>query len=202
MARKRTRANREAVEAGSGLIARILKRADIFRFGKGRSPNTPGTPGRTDYPNSIDADRATLNQRLREKYDRIMDKNGPEYQTNRERGPVLSGIMDRKTGKVYFGQNHADPPGDLHPSIKSRVDARNDDIANGRVPTPEFLGKPGSHSEVYAWNEVLKDRPDAKPEDLIVDNIRLKGSKKGEFIECCANCSSIVEGIDGWDRKN
>ncbi|RRR99687.1 YwqJ-related putative deaminase [Glycomyces terrestris] len=202
MARKRVRANRAASEAGSGLISRILKRADIFRFGKGRSPDVPGTSRTPDYPNSIDADRAKLNQQLRERYDRIMDKDGPDYQTNRERGPVLSGILDRKTGKVHFGQNHADPPDDLHPSIQARLDARNADIESGRVPTPEFLNKPGSHSEVYAWNEALKDRPDAKPEDLIVDNIRLKGSKKGEFIECCANCSSIVEGIDGWDRKS
>src|SRR5262249_45476619 len=51
---------------------------------------------------------------------RLDFSGSPEYQSIRARGPVLSGVLDTKTGDIFFGQNTGIPR-NLHPALEERL---------------------------------------------------------------------------------
>jgi YwqJ-like deaminase len=115
-----------------------------------------------------------------------------ETESNKVRGPVLSGALDTKTGQIFYGQNEADVPGNLHPEIQAA-------LADFKGPGAPLKGQPGSHSEVYAVNEGLHARQGAKISDFLLFSVRLQRKRLGEQILKCPNCAQILKGAsDLW----
>jgi hypothetical protein len=115
-----------------------------------------------------------------------------ETESNKERGPVLSGALDTKTGQIFYGQNQANIPNNLHPDLQAA-------LAAFQGPGAPLKGIPGSHSEVYAVNEGLHARQDAKISDFLLFSVRLQRSRLGEQILKCPNCAQILkEASDLW----
>ena len=99
-----------------------------------------------------------------------------------QRGPVLSGVLDSKTGEVFFGIN--DKGGaipDLHPILQKRLD-KLVERTNGLGNRPNFRNEiPGSHSEIGALNQALWARGNVSISDLnqfIMHNRSLRGATK------------------------
>lgn len=137
---------------------------------------------------SADQDAAdeTLRTAVHQRYKDVTTQGSPRYQTNRERGPVLTGAMDNVTGDITFGQNTG-IPSPLHPTFQDRID-------NFEGEPAEFKGVPGSHSEINALNEGMLARPGSILEEFTVYNVRLKGTLKGQRIIRCDNCQQITDG--------
>ena len=111
--------------------------------------------------------------------------------SRRVRGPVLSGVMDRQTGKTAFSLNHALPPNNPHPNLAARLS----EIGDGDVTK----GIPGSHAEVHALNELLWSREAAGlstaiDDSFIYHNVWLRGRELGNPIPRCANCLFLTNG--------
>ena len=107
-------------------------------------------------------------------------------QSNRVRGPVLSGAMDTKTGEIFFGQNTGIPD-PLHPLLRQRLDSFSG-------PGAPAKGIPGAHSEINAVNQGLFARPGSQIGDFTFYSVRLRGTIKGQPIEMCPNCAQILGG--------
>lgn len=121
-----------------------------------------------------------------------------EVLSNNERGPVLTGVLDTRTGRTFFGVNQKKPIKNLHPLIKNRL--MDYMRATGGV-TPERAGIPGAHSELVALNQALYEREAAlgrpvEPQELsefLLHNRSLLGLKKIEGIPPpCPNCEAIL----------
>jgi hypothetical protein len=122
-------------------------------------------------------------------------------QSNSERGPVLSGVMDAKTGVIYHGQNTNSAPADLHPLLKDRLD-HYDKVTVGQAPIN--LGVPGAHSEIHALNQAIKAREritgvpvtEKDLSDFLLHNRSLRGKTKGIGVPPrCTNCVVLTYGI-------
>ncbi|BDZ53053.1 hypothetical protein GCM10025870_01260 [Agromyces marinus] len=109
-------------------------------------------------------------------------------QSIRQRGPVLSGAMDRTSGAIFFGQNTG-VPSPLHGELKAALDA---------FPGPPAAGKgiPGTHSEINAINQGLYARPGSTISDFVLYSVRLRGAQQGSQIMMCPNCSGILNGAE------
>ena len=121
-----------------------------------------------------------------------------ETSSNRERGPVLTGVFDTRTGRTFFGTNQKDEPLDLHPLLAERLAGY---LSETRGVTPERAGKPGTHSEIVALNRALHEREamlgrPVEPQELsefVLHNRSLRGSTKVEGIPPpCPNCEAIL----------
>jgi hypothetical protein len=121
-----------------------------------------------------------------------------EVLSNKERGPVLTGILDTRTGRTFFGINQMDPPLDLHPLLQNRLAGY---LAETRGLTPERAGKPGAHSEIVALNRALHEREatlgrPVEPQELsefVLHNRSIRGTTKAEGIPPpCPNCEAIL----------
>lgn len=154
------------------------------------APHT-GASGTKSSGDGASADQGAADDGLRSavhtKYKEITTEGSPGYQTNRERGPVLTGAMDNVTGNVTFGQNTG-IPSPLHPTFQDR-------IANFEGEPAPYKGVPGSHSEINALNKGMLARPGSTPEEFTVYNVRLKGTLKGQRIVRCDNCLQITDGV-------
>jgi len=118
------------------------------------------------------------------------------------RGPVLTVLIDRKTGEFFYGQNRDEIPPDLHQTLRKlvnkRLGAKKD--WEGQV---RHIGLPGRHSEIYALNAALLARenngiPICDLSEFALYNIRTRdyeNAKTGEPIIRCANCEAITEGV-------
>ena len=124
-----------------------------------------------------------------------------EHQSNAERGPVLSGVMDTVTGVIYYGQNTVSPPSNLHPLLKSRLEEYERKTGG---QTPVNLGVPGAHSEIYALDQALKAREkdinkplaEADLSSFLLHNRSLRGKTKGVGVPPrCTNCAVLTDGI-------
>lgn len=121
-----------------------------------------------------------------------------EVLSNDQRGPVLTGVLDTRTGRTFFGINQESPPGTLHPLLKKRLA---DYLKKTGGATPERAGVPGAHSEIVALNralferEALLGRP-VEPQELsefVLHNRALHGPRKLEGVPPpCANCEVLV----------
>ncbi|MDA1361675.1 YwqJ-related putative deaminase [Glycomyces luteolus] len=131
--------------------------------------------------------------------------------THAERGPVLGAVMDKKTGKVYYGTNPEAEDfarnNDFHPALQSRIDQLKQNRVNYDQGGVVNHGEPGEHAEVLALNRALMARdPDMKNSnidlgDFMVDNY--KSAKKPNhtgFVRCCSNCMQVLQGVEGSGR--
>ncbi len=118
--------------------------------------------------------------------------------TNDQRGPVLTGVLDTRTGRTFFGVNQKDPILGLHPLLKKRLA---DYLRKMGSTTPAKAGEPGSHSEIVALNRALSEREAAlgrpvQPQELsefILHNRALHGSRKITGVPPpCDNCAAIL----------
>lgn len=121
-----------------------------------------------------------------------------EVLSNDQRGPVLTGVLDTRTGRSFFGLNQKDPPLGLHPLLRKRLDNY---LAETGGVTPVRAGEPGAHSEVVALNRALYEREavqgrSVEPQQLsefVLHNRSLLGTKKIEGIPPpCPNCEAIL----------
>ncbi len=116
----------------------------------------------------------------------------------KERGPVLTGVLDTRTGRTFFGINAEKLPHNLHPLLQERFA---DYLRKAGGVTPAKAGKPGTHSEIVALNRALYEREAAlgrpvHPRELpefVLHNRSLRGSTKVEGIPPpCENCAAIL----------
>jgi tRNA(Arg) A34 adenosine deaminase TadA len=138
------------------------------------------------------AERAAIRTELED----IARKRATELKatlSNRERGPVLTVLKDKKTGQIFEGMNVDSVPEDLHPILKQRLA----DLKN-----PVHPSTPGTHAEVIAIDKALKAREaagmtvtEADLGDFIFHNETLWSNKVGS-VPCCANCTPLTKGAD------
>ncbi|MFL5345957.1 MAG: YwqJ-related putative deaminase [Hyalangium sp.] len=116
----------------------------------------------------------------------------------RERGPVLTGVLDTRTGRTFFGINQERPPDNLYPLLQQRLA---DYLKKTGGVTPERAGDPGAHSEIVALNRALYEREAVlgrpiEPQELsefVLHNRSLRGATKIEGIPPpCPNCKAIL----------
>lgn len=129
-------------------------------------------------------------------------KGSLRRQSNRVRGPVLSGVMDSKTGEMFFGQNSIDGslPDNLHPILQSRLD----DLGEA---TEIRAGVAGSHSEIFALNNALLAREaageavtEANLSEFLLHNRALRGPRAGTGKPPrCGNCNPLTDGVTTVD---
>ncbi|WP_158502005.1 YwqJ-related putative deaminase [Vitiosangium sp. GDMCC 1.1324] len=129
---------------------------------------------------------------------RVRAANMVKVLSNEERGPVVTGVLDTRTGRTFFGVNHPEPPLGLHPLLKQRLAAYLDAT---KGLTPARAGKPGTHSEIIALKRALYEREAAlgrpvQPRELsefVLHNRSLRGSTKVAGIPPpCPNCEAIL----------
>lgn len=111
-------------------------------------------------------------------------------QSIRQRGPVLTGAMDRQTGAVFFGQDTG-VPSPLHPELASALSRFTGAATPGK-------GVPGTHAEFNAINAGLFARPGSRISDFVFCSVRLRGAGQGEQILMCSNCSRILTGAEDF----
>lgn len=158
---------------------------------------------------SKEAEREALRKELqaigKKRAAELRTKGNPAYKSNKERGPVLTILKDKKTGKVFEGLNHPVPPSDLDPILAERLKRFKAKYPDGKYPHP--ISKPGQHSEIYALNEALKARraagmdvTEGDLQDFALYNEKLRGSTPGEP-PCCPNCTGLLDGVDSLSGK-
>jgi hypothetical protein len=114
-----------------------------------------------------------------------------------ERGPVLSGALDTRTGRTYFGINQGEIPPNLHPLLRQRLTTYLSDT--GGV-TPAQAGVAGSHSEIVALNKALYAREaalgrpvtEAELGEFVIHNKSLWPSRPEGVPPPCVNCANIL----------
>ena len=120
-----------------------------------------------------------------------------------QRGPVLTGVLDKKTGDIFYGINSKLEVSNLHPILQKRLDALKQ-RTGGKGNRPDYVNEiPGSHSEISAVNEALKAREAAGATitedvlgDFILHNKAIKGSGKGDFAPPrCPDCNELTKGV-------
>jgi hypothetical protein len=134
--------------------------------------------------------------------------SGATAESNRERGPVLTGVKDPLTGKTHFGKNVEKIPEDLHPMLKGRVEAYISQRDAGKInaESDDLLraGVPGSHSEIIALDKAIKAREsttrqsmhESELSEFLLHNRSLMKKTLGQGVPPrCINCWHITEGV-------
>lgn len=158
-----------------------------------------------------------MRQKLEDEQSQMMETTRATL-GNKTRGPVLTSVVDPKTGQVFHGINGGIPPAartpgdlptDLDPVLKERVDRYWQSVEAGtsnrryRADGTAIDGAPGHHSEIWALNQALSARRSAGMpvdettlEELFLSNKRLTGSSAGKSIVRCPDCSAITKGAN------
>ncbi len=153
-------------------------------------------------------------EELRAKYGKLSSKElhqrinlrgavGDEYKrlksigvTNDEMGPCLAGVLDKKTGKIYFARNTMDGsiPNELAKVIKKRLVKMPKNILNGYKKSKGA----GSHAEILALNEALLSREGSKLSDFMIYVVKSNGSQKlrGTPVPRCPHCEYLTQGTN------
>lgn len=121
---------------------------------------------------------------------RLISENTPN------RGPVLTGVIDLITGRIFFGLNRG-IPANLHRLLRERLRASLDRYAAGE--TEPRAAMPGAHSEINAINEALWYREnrgmpvtEGTLSELLIHNIYLRGNRAGTPVPRCSNCLELT----------
>ena len=142
-------------------------------------------------------------------------ENIMKYSSATKRGPCLTGIYDKVTGEISFGQNFnlRTVEGrksfelfkrDAHPIIKARIEAYQKKIADGSINPNPSDGTPGAHSEIVALDNALKSREKrtGKPatQDILgefeLHNRSMSNNRPNETMHRCGNCDNLTKGVD------
>jgi len=145
---------------------------------------------------------AGLQQRVVEVY-QGMDELGPMSNRARKRllgselTPAYATVYNPRNGKYYSSVNNPEGKApnarDLMPPLGDRIKNMDEQVV---ASTREHGGGIGSHAEVYAVNEALRDDPGAL-EYLVVDTRRTgidANHPMGEDFEACDHCRDIIYG--------
>lgn len=152
------------------------------------------------FANNLPAQEGLLRQSVAERAWGISTEGSAEYLSRSQRGPVLSGVMDTRTGEIFYGLNQKGVPTNLHPLLQQSL---GEYLAGNGGVTPERAGIPGSHSEVVALDQAIKAREavtgramtQAEFGEFLVSNRTLIGQRRGVGVPPpCANCAAIIEG--------
>ncbi len=174
-----------------------------------------------DVVQEVAQQRNDLYRRLQKDRTRLPDgRRVSEDFTKAQTGAMHSVMFDRRTGQFFEADNRtlgATQPTNLHPTLQdqlNRMDAsaranpNQYDYGHGNTGGFPHPDTPGTHSEVASANQALWAReqaglptgPDALAE-MSVDNKRLFGGSAGSSAACCANCTSILGGVDASPGK-
>lgn len=120
-----------------------------------------------------------------------------------KKGPVLSVILDRQTGEVFWGTNSGIPE-NLHPMLDQRLLEYREWIRSTGFRPKRSIGAPGAHSEFNALNKALWQREKTlgrqirrweEADDFVITNVRLRGSSVSLPIPRCDHCQALTRGI-------
>ncbi len=211
---KRARAKKKIKSEGnqrieSEVVIKDNNRSDDIGVVKENGKLTPANFGaQQTVLNSSDTalvkDADLLAASVFSKFNDIKNPDSPNFMGNSKTGPVLSGVLNRETGEIFYGFNQLkgekNVMPDLHPVLEER---RTQYLSEARSQGlgVEALGKeiPGIHSEVKAVSEALNNMsPNATSKDLeklLIFNVRTTGSGKGTSIVRCDNCQVLTKGI-------
>lgn len=110
-------------------------------------------------------------------------------------GPVLAGVMDSKTGQIFFGTNKFFTPENLTAALKEAVS-----VAKKSIVYVKTSGA-GTHAEIHALADAMVARPGAALEDFVVRTInsgQLRTrvvEKLGGAVPRCPHCELITDGV-------
>lgn len=108
--------------------------------------------------------------------------------------------MDKQTGRMsaaHFNDPFGRQPGSLSQPIADRL--------NGPLPEYKRTKGAGSHSEIFAADELLKARPGSRLEDFAVWSmeIQMKGNYAPKFPDRflhfkrpCPHCGPLLRGVE------
>jgi LysM repeat protein len=124
--------------------------------------------------------------------------------TGRYRGPVVSGVMDSRTGEFFSGKNELFVPENLHPLLADRatelpsvmnISALREGASAAGVRWP--YSTPGAHAEIHAVNQALWAREAAgvpiQLDELYMTNRWL--TKSAGPAHRCGYCSFLTGGV-------
>ena len=139
-----------------------------------------------------------VRQKTKEYLDEIDEKIQKGELSKKDVGPVVAGVIDRRTGEFFSSYNnrYGETPDPLHPILKPRIE----EMQLG----PQHPSSPGSHAEIIALNKALLARGDYVTEEQLSEFTMLplwkKGSgngrmKAGDPAPRCGNCAQISDGV-------
>ena len=119
----------------------------------------------------------------------------------RERGPVVSAVVDARTGQSFNGKNIVPlDESSLHPLLRERLN--NLDVAAIRERAGEgarwVFSEPGAHAEVQALNEALWAR-EAKGLSINLDEMWMANrwlTRSAAPAPRCGFCKSLTDGVN------
>jgi YwqJ-like deaminase len=138
--------------------------------------------------------------------------------TKNQIGPVVAGVLDRKTGKMFFGVNSLldgkkNPilPENLHPTLLNRIENIPSHIRDGyaakgnmggeHVISRQLSNGAGTHAEIFALNNALNSRSTAQFDDFLVYAVKgtkaatAKSGKRGLPVPRCPHCDYLTQGV-------
>jgi hypothetical protein len=120
--------------------------------------------------------------------------------TNRERGPVLTGVRDTVTGEMFFKLNGKEVPRTIHTLLRERLESYNSSIAEGKIKLDSRWGQPGTHSDFLALNEALLRReslglPITDLQEFEMFNVSLWSNRVGTVVPRCGHCQALTTGV-------
>ncbi|WP_459778905.1 YwqJ-related putative deaminase [Photobacterium sp. R1] len=142
------------------------------------------------------ASRTELNQQinLRGATAAEYDRQLVEGVSFNKMGPALAGVMDTKTGQIFFGRNTGvgEIPSILSPDMRLSLEQMPDKVLTGYIKTKGA----GTHAEVHALNEAMLARPGSIKSDFLLQVINSGGSKstRGSTIPRCPHCAYLTNG--------
>jgi hypothetical protein len=135
-----------------------------------------------------------LKSRMDKAYSEALDEVAAGKLSKKELGPVLSVAIDMKTGrvsKVWRNDRQGDAPNSLSQELRKRLASAPD-----HVRAYEKTKGMGSHGEIYAVDELMKARPDAKIGDIAVYTIDTRDKRfLGQRKPPCIQCDWLLEGV-------
>lgn len=206
---------RQATAQGTGAVASVVGAKVVSRLaampaapvavrqGAGKIEAAATRTGSSEMAaaNALAAQKAQLSDAVRARAEGISTQGAPEYLSRSQRGPVLTGVMDSQTGKVFWGTNQDAVPSNLNPLLQNRLDTY---LATTAGDTPVRAGIPGAHSEIVALNDALNARQvltgvavtEADLPGFLLSNRSLIGQTRVTGIPPrCANCFSLTDGV-------
>lgn len=137
--------------------------------------------------------RTNLRGAVAEEY-ALLTRGMSNNKIRNEVGPVLAGVMDTKTGKLYFGLNKGvgELPDNLVPVMADRIPIASE------IPYMKTHGA-GTHAEIHALNDAFLARPGAQMDDFLLYTINAgqRGSptRWGLPVPRCPHCELITNGV-------